>query len=114
MANRLDVVAVGVEHERPIIIRMIMRPQARRAIVLAAGGDRCAVERIDCRAVIRRNRDMYDALEAAFAADPEVRLAVATEADCGASALRLGKLHDQAVAERGQRLLVEGLGSRVV
>ena len=37
MADRLDVVAVGIEHEGAVIVRVIVRPQPRRAVVLAAG-----------------------------------------------------------------------------
>ena len=38
MAHSLDVVPVGIEHEGGIVIRVIMRAQTRRAVVLAARG----------------------------------------------------------------------------
>src|SRR5262249_38358736 len=36
VANRLDIVAVGIEHEGAVVVRMIVRPHPRRAVVLAA------------------------------------------------------------------------------
>ena len=47
MADGLDVVAVGVEHEGPVIVGVILRTKAGRAIVLAASGNRGGIERID-------------------------------------------------------------------
>src|SRR6185437_4956165 len=41
--DRLDVVAVGVEHERGVVAGMVM-PLARRAVVAAAGIERRHVE----------------------------------------------------------------------
>ena len=58
MANGLDIVAVGVEHEGGVIIRVVSRAQARRAIVLAAGGDCGGVEGIDRLAGCSGERDM--------------------------------------------------------
>jgi hypothetical protein len=40
VADRLDIVAVGIEHEGAVIVRMIMRADAGRAVVAAAGSDR--------------------------------------------------------------------------
>jgi hypothetical protein len=39
VTDDLDVVAVGVQNERSVIIRMILRSRARRAVIFAAGGD---------------------------------------------------------------------------
>jgi hypothetical protein len=36
VADRLNVMAVGIEHERAVIIRMIMGPDSRRAVVAPA------------------------------------------------------------------------------
>ena len=36
MADRLDIVAVGVQHEGAIVIGVILRPETRRAIVATA------------------------------------------------------------------------------
>jgi hypothetical protein len=51
MAHRLDVVAIGIEDEGGIIVGMIVRPQARIAIVSAAGMKCGSVEGIDTRSV---------------------------------------------------------------
>ena len=79
MAHRLDIVAVGIEHEGAVIVRVIVRPQSRRAVILAAGRERGAMEGVDRGAALGGDRDMQDALEPAFAADPEVRLALLAE-----------------------------------
>ncbi|HEX4112172.1 MAG TPA: hypothetical protein VH020_06520 [Stellaceae bacterium] len=47
MADGFDVVAVGVEHEGAVIVRVILRAQARRAIVVSARRQRGTMERID-------------------------------------------------------------------
>ena len=49
MANCLDVVVIGVEHECAVVVRMVMRPDAGRAVVDAAGGERGPMEGIDDR-----------------------------------------------------------------
>jgi len=49
MADRLDVVAVGIDDERAVVVRMIMRPEARLAVILAARGDRGLVKGVDIR-----------------------------------------------------------------
>src|SRR5690606_34883110 len=51
VAHRLDVVAVRADDEGGVVVRMIVRAQSRRAVVLAAGSDRGAVERVDLRVV---------------------------------------------------------------
>ena len=47
MKYSLEVVSVRVEHERAVVVRMVLRPQAGRAVVGAAGVERGAVERVD-------------------------------------------------------------------
>jgi hypothetical protein len=46
VAYRLDIVAVEIEHEGTVVVLVIMRTQARLAVVLAAGGDGRPVERV--------------------------------------------------------------------
>jgi hypothetical protein len=52
VADRLDVVAIRIQHERAVIIRVIMRANAGRPVVAATCGHRSLVERIDRRAVL--------------------------------------------------------------
>jgi hypothetical protein len=80
VTHGLDVVAVGIEHERTVIVRVIARAQAGRAIVLAACGERRAMEGVDGRPIVGVDRNMQNALEPSLAADPEIRLAVLAEA----------------------------------
>ena len=97
--------AVGIEHERAVVIGMIVRTDARRAVVASARCDRGLVEGVDRGAVIRHDCDMHRPVQSAFAADPKIRLAVGAES--GGVLVRvflLRHLHDEAVAQRCQRL----------
>src|SRR5271170_5637634 len=42
VTDGLDIVTVGIEHERAVIVRMVMRPKPGRAVVFAAGSQRRA------------------------------------------------------------------------
>jgi hypothetical protein len=93
---------------------MIMRPQSGRALILAAGRDSCAIKGIDRRAARRGDRDMDRPLQTAFAADPQIRLAVGAEAGRGRVVFILLDLYDQRIAERGQSLQVKRFRSGAV
>ena len=56
--TRLDVVAVRIEHERRVIIRLITRADARCAVVRSARCQGLPVKRIDTRAVARDERNV--------------------------------------------------------
>ena len=71
VADPLDVVAIGIEHEGAVIVRVILRPQSRCAIVLAAGRERGAVEGVDRGAILGGDRNVKNAPQSAFTADPE-------------------------------------------
>ena len=58
VADRLDVVTIGVVHERPVVVLVIVRADAGRAVVLRAGGHRGGVELADDRAAGRTERDV--------------------------------------------------------
>jgi hypothetical protein len=58
MTDGFDIVAVGVENKRRIVVRMIVRAQARPAIILAAGGDGSRMEGIDLGAAARGEGDV--------------------------------------------------------
>jgi hypothetical protein len=53
-------------------------------------------------------------IEAAFATDPKIRLTVDAEAGGRGVIFGLRNFHDQDVAERRQRFLVERFGSLIV
>ena len=67
MADGFDIVAVGVEDEGAIVVRVIVRTQARPTIVLAAGGDGGGVEGIDFGAAARGKGDMLAVLRLVLA-----------------------------------------------
>src|SRR5258708_23587431 len=72
VTDSLDVVTVGIEHERAVIVGMIMRADAGRAIVAPACRDGGLVERVDRGAVLREDRDMQRLVHARFTAHPEI------------------------------------------
>src|SRR5690606_8505746 len=107
----LDVVAVGVEHERAVVPLVIVRPEPGRAVVTPPGGERCLVERIDLFAIARDDRhvNFLDFLRAArVRAEPELRLAFPSEAS------NVPVVAEERDPERRERLLVEGLGAAVI
>ena len=77
VADGFDVVAVGVEHEGAVIVRMIVRAiPARRC--RAAGGHGCLVEGVDRARSLPRSRHAR-LVQPAFAADPEIGLSIGAE-----------------------------------
>lgn len=59
MANGLDVVAVGVEDERAIVVCVIVRPDTRTAVVSSSCLQGRVVERVDLGTVLRHECDMH-------------------------------------------------------
>ena len=58
MAARLDVVAIGIEHERAVVVLVIVRAQPRWPVVASSGCQRSLVEAIHGVAVLGRKGDM--------------------------------------------------------
>src|SRR5262252_5962481 len=115
MADGLDVVAIRVEHEGAVVVRMVVPPQAGRAIVLSACRERGAIEGVDRGAVLGNERDVNLALRPLAGGEPEIRLAIIAETDIARAAALLGRdLHGDPIAKRGKGLEVERLGARVV
>src|SRR6185369_1539099 len=107
VADRFDIIAVRIENEGAVIGRMILRPQARCAVVGAAGGHGGTMEGIDRGPVLGRKGHMQMAFQPFRSGDPEEGLAGGAEAH----GLAFRHLLDDADAERCQRLLVESLGA---
>src|SRR6478672_12328089 len=59
VAHRLDIVAVGIENERAVIIGVILWSKSRYPIVFATSPDRRSIDGIDRRAVRSNKRDMH-------------------------------------------------------
>src|SRR6478672_1192211 len=89
VTDRFDIVAVGIEDEGAVIIGMIMRPEARRAMVAAARFDRRRVEGVDQGAGLDGERDVSPLPHPLIVADPEKGLAVRAETMGGAARLGL-------------------------
>src|SRR5215475_11727160 len=47
VAHNLDVVPVGIDHEGRVVVRVVVRAQARRAVVAGTGLQRRAMEGVD-------------------------------------------------------------------
>src|SRR5262245_38804178 len=56
--DSLDVVPVGVEHERSVVAAAVVRPRTWRAVVLAAVGERRLEERVHSLLVVSHEREM--------------------------------------------------------
>src|SRR5919201_361539 len=108
MANRLDVVAVRVVRIGPVVILVVLRTEAWCAIVAAAGPESRSEESVDGRAIGADERDVRRSRRPA-ADDPEIRLALHTEAGDA-----LAGLHQQLIAERLQRRGVKSFARLVV
>src|SRR5882672_10816420 len=92
-----------------------MRPDAGRTVIAPAGCHRGLVEGVDGGAVLRDDRDMQGLVQAAFAADPEIRLATSAKTGRGImTRLLLRHFHDEAVAERRQRLQIKRLRALII
>src|SRR5258708_2261236 len=58
VTDRLDAMTVGIQHERAVIVGVIVRPKPRRAIVASPTRKRCRVKGIDRGAVGSAKADM--------------------------------------------------------
>src|SRR5687767_12435473 len=80
VADRLDIVPVGIMDEGGIIIRMVMRSDAGPAIVTPARGQRRLVKGINLGPRIDGKGDMRPFTDPLIVADPEEWLSVRPEA----------------------------------
>jgi hypothetical protein len=79
----LDVVAVGVEHERSVVAPRILRPWSRSAVVTASCRDRGCIERIDLVWRLRGKSDMDRRADLVCERDHEVIETLGPECDVG-------------------------------
>ena len=68
----LNIVAVRIEHKRAVVVRTVLRPQSRFAVVFAAGDERGVIEGVKPARAWRRERRCACSLDAA-------RLDIATD-----------------------------------
>ena len=108
VVDGLDVVAVGVEGERAVVVLVVDRARPGRAVVGPARRERRGVEALDLLLAVGAEADVARRRRAAGRLEPEVR-------PVGAHADHAGRgLEQHAVAERLERLLVERAARRRV
>jgi hypothetical protein len=71
VANCFDVVTIWIKDERPIIIRMIVRPQSWWPVISSPGRERFGVKRVHGFSILAGESDMGACLRLASEADPE-------------------------------------------
>src|ERR1700753_1707623 len=114
-----DLVAVGIEDEGTVVVLVVVRTWAGRAVVLAAGLARRGVEGVDLGVALRRKADMRAVLGVAARverlghADPEAGMRAADLAIAvGDDALaRHVDREDAGAADGLQHVVVEALGA---
>ena len=112
MANRFDIVAIEVDDEGAIVVGVIVRSQARRAIVAPSGRERGAIKRVGVGSGACGEGDVSAALRSVARPDPEKRLSRRAKPGVRLCAgLRRGKFIKQGDSEWGKRADVESLGA---
>src|SRR5689334_20852556 len=101
VANRFDVVAVGIEHERAVVVRVIDLAHARRSIVLAARFQSGCIESTHQLTILGDECDVQRSLRFGTRPEPELGALVLTESR------PVPDLLDESNAERRERLRVE-------
>src|ERR1700732_1285241 len=71
VANRFDVVAIGIKDKRPIVVFVIMRAQPRWPVILSSGCERHPVKLLHGFPVLGREGDVGAGLRSISQADPE-------------------------------------------
>jgi hypothetical protein len=98
VADRFDVIAVGIEHESAVVGSVILRPEPRPPVLTRACRYCCVVKGIHGCAVGAGERDIMDGGAEHTLLDPEIiRLARVSKPYSGDAVL-----HNQLVTERGQ------------
>src|SRR4051812_36329706 len=109
VADGLDVVSVGVEHEGAVIV-LVIPAKAGRAVVGSAGGEASRMKCVDGRTILGSERKMGARTVRLSLMEPEDGPPFGPEPDDAV----IRPLHQGSPAERRQRLLVEGATRRVV
>jgi len=104
VANRFDVVAVGISYETAVVIGVVLGPQSRRVEYLGAGLFGCLEEGVHRGSIGRAECDvgLAEALSGCLFAEPEVGHWWNAVSDA------VAEVHDSLTADRGKCLVVEG------
>ena len=86
MAYHFNVVTVEIEHEGAVVVRVVVRPRAGRAVVAAAGAERRGVEGIHQRARLDPEGHVQWRAVGRTLGHPEVRLGRHAETGDGGAA----------------------------
>lgn len=81
MTDSLDAVPIRVNDERAIVVGVVLRPDARLAIVFCASLERSLVPLVDLGARVARKRDVRRRNVLVAVRDPEVGRGVAVPRD---------------------------------
>lgn len=87
MADSLNIVTIWVPHERTVIVWMVVRSEARCAVVSSASPERSAVEVIHALTVLGSERNVQLSCGCIFLCDPEPRTVVSIA--CHVHAIRV-------------------------
>ena len=111
MVDGLNVVAVGIEHERAVIALRALRPRAWRSVVPSPGGQRRGIEGVDLLTPIGGKRDVDGRSGAVSLGDREVVGLLEAEGNLAGS---VPPRSDLRKAERRQRPRIEVAAAREV
>ena len=111
MVHCLDVVAVGIEHERSVVALGVLRTWSRRSVVPSPGGQRRGMEGVDLLAPIGGKRNMHRRSGSVSLGDREVVRLLEAEGDLSGS---VPPRSDLRKAERRQRPRVKVAAAREV
>src|SRR6516165_11020360 len=75
-ANGLNVVAVQIEDKSPVVVRMIVGPKPRLAVVAPARANSCYVKAVDGSAIRNRKSHVDTGNRRRFQPDPEEGLLI--------------------------------------
>lgn len=93
VADGFDVVPLGIDDERPVVVGMIVGADSRRPVVLAASLQRGVIKRAHLGSRVAAECHVHARRGARAAADPEIRFAADTESGPAFH------FHDELVAE---------------
>src|SRR5579859_645324 len=116
MSHRFDPITIGIDDEGGVVVRVIFGPQAGLAVIAAAGAECRRVERVDRTSIGCAETDV--AVErgcVTIRRDPErQRLFLERMGLVAAVARGVLDIEHAAIAQRRERRVVEGTGSREI
>lgn len=115
VADRLDIMAIRIEHEGCIVVGMVVGPNSWCAVVARTGGQCGGIKGIHRLPVFRSEGNVEAAFPGVAIPNPELGPPIRTIAAMGAAAGHLPRdflLHR--IAERCENPVVEGTGMSII